>query len=89
MVICEQIRLTRYMPIPDTISPCSGDGEQRVRGQQEAKGQEPKGDSGIQGRTGMQRMGAVWKLRAWASLFPAVPGNSSLAAVQGSPCFLV
>lgn len=35
----------------------------------------------------MQRMKAVWRCGPWAPLLPAVPENSSLAAVLGHPAF--
>ena len=46
MVICEQISLTLFMLIKETINLCSGDVEQKVRRQQGAKGQKREWNPG-------------------------------------------
>lgn len=48
MVICEQISLTLFMLIKETINLCSGDVEQKVRRQQGAKGQKREWNPGTE-----------------------------------------
>lgn len=50
MVICEEISLTLFMLIKQTINLCSGDVEQKVRRQQGAKGQKREWNPGMEDR---------------------------------------